>query len=83
LEWQEDVIRFFDTVKLSDETKNDAGDAYIELSWKVHHELGKLNVYFEVKREERERRLSSEHKLAYISTLHSLLFLHTKTMPNM
>jgi hypothetical protein len=57
LEWQEDVIRFFDTVKLSDETKNDAGDAYIELSWKVHHELGKLNVYFEVREEgERDRR---------------------------
>jgi len=35
LEWQEEVIRFFDTVQLSDASRRDAGDAYIELSWRV------------------------------------------------
>mmetsp|Transcript_4069 Transcript_4069/g.8720 ORF Transcript_4069/g.8720 Transcript_4069/m.8720 type:complete len:587 (+) Transcript_4069:66-1826(+) len=47
LEWQETVIRFFDTVQLSERSKHDAGDAYVELSWRVHRELGHLNVYFE------------------------------------
>ena len=31
LEWQEEVIRFFDTVQLSEASRNDAGDA-IDLS---------------------------------------------------
>jgi hypothetical protein len=55
LQWQEDVIRFFDTVKLSEASKHDAGEAYIELSWRVHQELGKLNVYFEVTIKEVEK----------------------------
>jgi reversibly glycosylated polypeptide/UDP-arabinopyranose mutase len=47
LEWQEEVIRFFDTVQLSEASRNDAGDAYIDLSWHVHTKLGHLNPYFE------------------------------------
>ena len=47
LEWQEEVIRFFDTVTLSESSKGDAGDAYIDLSWHVHTKLGHLNPYFQ------------------------------------
>mmetsp|Transcript_34788 Transcript_34788/g.78631 ORF Transcript_34788/g.78631 Transcript_34788/m.78631 type:complete len:184 (+) Transcript_34788:555-1106(+) len=47
LEWQEDVTRFLDTVQLSQAAARDAGTAYIELSWRVHETLGKLNPYFQ------------------------------------
>ena len=47
LEWQEEVIRFFDTVQLSEASRSDAGDAYIDLSWHVHTKLGHLNPYFQ------------------------------------
>jgi len=43
LEWQEDVIRFFDKVQLSLKSRGDAGAAYVELSWRVHEDLGKIN----------------------------------------
>ena len=49
LEWQEDVTRFLDTVQLSQAAAREAGTAYIELSWRVHETLGKLNPYFQVR----------------------------------
>jgi len=34
-------------VQLSKGSRKDAAAAYVELSWRVHEELGKLNSYFE------------------------------------
>ena len=46
LEWQEVATRFFDTVKLSDESRSDAGSAFQELADRVETSLGYLNPYF-------------------------------------
>ena len=44
--WQEDIIPFFQNVKLSQESKT-VQECYLELSDKVRAGLGKLDPYFD------------------------------------
>ena len=46
LEWQEETVRFFDTVQLSAASSTDAGSAFKELADRVEESLGHLNPYF-------------------------------------
>ena len=46
LEWQEEAVRFFDTVQLSEASSTEAGAAFKELADRVEQSLGHLNPYF-------------------------------------